>query len=110
MRRYTDAVDDRAIQSVRAIVPPMALAALSIRALLEQSGLPQGAIHVAQELSFSRAVAIGEALVASAEITSRGERQGWVLMGVALTVEDAANTRVMHGKATITFPVGGAEA
>jgi acyl dehydratase len=109
VREYVASVEDNAISSAGA-VPPMALAALSIRTLLEQSGLPPGAIHVAQELSFRRPVEVGETLAASAEVTSRGERQGWVLMGVALKVEDVEHGSVMDGKATITFPLDGAEA
>jgi acyl dehydratase len=109
VNEYIAAVDDHAAQSAGA-VPPMALAALSIRALLDQSGLPPGAIHVAQELSFGRPIAVGETLSASAEVTSRGERQGWILMGVALKVEDGSQITVMDGKATITFPLDPSEA
>jgi acyl dehydratase len=104
VREYIAAVGDTAIESAGA-VPPMALAALSIRCLLEQSGLPPGAIHVAQELVFRRPVAVDETLAASAEVASRGERQGWVLMGVALEVADEAGQSVMSGRATITFPL-----
>jgi acyl dehydratase len=107
VRDYIEAVDDNAIAT--GSVPPMALAALSIRALLEHSGLPPGAIHLAQELSFRRAVAIGEILAASADVTSRGERQGWVLMGVSLKVTDEGGEAVMDGRATISFPLAGAQ-
>ena len=105
VRDYVAAVEDDAIAAVGALVPPMALAALSIRALLGQAALPRGAIHVGQELAFKRSVTVGETLMAKAEITSRGERQGWVLMGVAMTVEDQAEAPVMQGRATITFPL-----
>jgi acyl dehydratase len=101
---YVEAVDDRAIAAAGA-VPPMALAALSIRALLDQSPLPPGSIHVAQELSFKRAASVGEKLHTRAEIASRGERQGWVLMTVAHSVSDVSGGVVMDGRATITFPV-----
>jgi hypothetical protein len=109
VRDYIEAVDDRAIKSAGE-VPPMALAALSIRSLLEQSGLPPGAIHVAQDLSFRRPASVGETLSAGAELTSRGERQGWVLMSIAMHVEDQTGASVVDGRATITFPLDGANA
>ena len=102
---YVAAVEDAAIAGVGDYVTPMALAALSIRALLEQSPLPSGSIHAAQELAFARPAAIGESLSVRAEIVSRGQRRGWVLMGVGLSVEDLAGGVVMDGRATITFPV-----
>ena len=105
VRDYVVAVEDDAIAAMSGFVPPMSLAALSIRALLDEASLPPGSIHVGQELSFRRAVAVGETLTVQAEITSRGERQGWILMGVAMTVDDAAESSVMEGRATITFPL-----
>ena len=106
VRGYVVAVEDQAIASLGHVAPPMSLAGLSIRALLDRAALPPGSIHVAQELSFQRSVTIGETLTAKARITSRGERQGWVLMGVAITVEDSDERPVMEGRATITFPLG----
>jgi len=105
VRSYVNAVADQAISGVGAYAPPMSLAALAIRALLEQSPLPPGSIHVGQELSFLRPAAIGERLYARAEVLSRTGRQGWVMMGVRLAVMDAAEIVVMDGRATITFPV-----
>ena len=103
---YISATEDTSAATLGEFVPPMALAALAIRALLSQSGLPPGAIHVAQDLAFARSVSVGEALTASAEVSSRGERAGWVLMSVGLRVEDGSGDPVMIGRATITFPAG----
>lgn len=105
VRSYVEAVEDEAIAQAGA-VPPMALAALAIGALLESAGLPDGAVHVAQDLSFHRVVNSGENLTASSRIVSRGERQGWVLMGVEVIVSDH-QASVMDGRATVTFPANG---
>jgi acyl dehydratase len=86
-------------------VPPMALAALSIRALLESAELPAGAIHVGQELAFRRAVSAGERLSVQARIVSRGERAGWVLLAVDVAA-DAGGNKVMSGRSVVTFPAG----
>lgn len=102
---YIDAVEDSAIESVSAdSVPPMAIAALSIRALIEASPLPSGTLHAGQELAFRRAIRVGAELSVGARVVSRGERAGWVLMSVDLDVS-AAGEQVMSGCATITFPV-----
>ncbi len=103
---YVAAVADGAIASLGAnAVPPMAVVALSIRALLEGAGLPPGAIHVGQELAFRRAVRVGDRLAVMASVASRGERAGWVLMGVDISVTSGA-VELMSGRALVTFPAG----
>jgi hypothetical protein len=107
---YLAAVEDDAIGSLsQGAYPPLAFAALSIRALLDRASLAEGSIHVAQELSLSLGRPPTGALVARARIASRGERQGWVLMGVELLVEDELRIPMMTGRATITFPAKGAK-
>lgn len=101
---YIAAVEDGAIAGLGpGAVPPMAVAALSIRSLLEASGLPPGAIHVGQEMAFNQAVQVGDRLTASARVASRGERGGWVLMGVDMSIMRGAD-EVMSGRAVVTFP------
>ncbi len=52
---YIAAVGDAAIRDAGpGLVPPMAVAALSIRALIEASPLPPGTLHASQELVFHR--------------------------------------------------------
>ena len=106
---YVASVEDGAIDEIDGdYVPPMAIAALALRALLEGARLPHGAIHLGQELAFLRPVRVGEKLHASARVVSRGERQGWVLSGVEMDVTAADGSAVMHGRATATMPAGGA--
>ncbi len=108
MDAYIDAVGDAAIRDAGpGLVPPMAVAALSIRAMLESAPLPPGTLHAGQELAFHRAARIGEQLTVTASVASRGERAGWVLMSVDLAVS-ADSERVMTGRATVTFPVSDA--
>ena len=102
---YVAAVEDKAIAALGGgFVPPMAVAALAIRALLEHASLPPGTLHAGQELAFTAPARRGETLTVAARIASRGERAGWVLMGVELRVtRDGAV--VMTGRATLSFPV-----
>jgi acyl dehydratase len=106
-RDYARAVEDEATaQHVGPdFLPPMAVAALSIRALLEEAALPPGTLHAGQELAFIRPVRVGERLEAGAVVAGRGERHGWVLMSVDLRVQDAGGHPVMDGRATISFPI-----
>jgi acyl dehydratase len=102
---YVGAVEDEAISLLApGLVPPMAVAALAVRALLERAALPPGAVHIGQEMAFRRAARVGERLSASARIVSRGERQGWLLMGIDLSVNGEGGA-VMEGRATLTMPV-----
>jgi acyl dehydratase len=104
VRQYVAAVEDEAIGLLAPdLVPPMAVAALAVRALLERAALPPGAVHIGQEIAFRRAARVGERLSASARVVSRGERQGWVLMGIDLSVEGEGGS-VMEGRATVTMP------
>jgi hypothetical protein len=103
--QYVTAVDDRAVAALGAdIVPPTAVAALSIRAMLEHASLPPGTVHAGQELSFRRAARVGEMLDVSGRVASRGERAGWVLMSVEMSVS-AGGEGLMDGRATVSFPV-----
>ena len=104
---YIGAVDDGSIRALGSDrVPPMALAALAVKALIQDTRLPPGAIHLGQELSFPVPVEIGETLTVRARIANRGERQGWALLGIEMTVERADAQPVMSGRATLTFPLG----
>ena len=102
---YIASVEDEAMAALDGgFVPPMAIAALAIRALLEHSSLPPGSLHAGQELAFIAPVRRGETLTVAARIASRGERAGWVLMGVELRVA-RDSVPVMTGRATLSFPV-----
>jgi hypothetical protein len=74
---------------------------------LDQAALPEGAIHVSQEVSLLNRGEIGDVVVARACVARRGERQGWVLMGMELAIEGEGGTPMMSGRATITFPAEG---
>ena len=102
---YVAAVGDAAIRDTGpGLVPPMAIAALSIRALIEASPLPPGTLHAGQEIAFHRGARVGEQLTVTASIVSRGERGGWVLMSVDLEISSPGEV-VMTGRTTITFPL-----
>src|SRR5437667_967663 len=108
---YVRSVEDDAIGSVVEFgFPPLALAACSIRALLDQAALPDGAIQVGQELSFSLNRDTESEVGARARVASRGERQGWVVGGIELSGEMGSGAGMMSGRATLTLLVLGGRA
>jgi len=107
VREYAAAVEDEAIGALDgSLVPPMAVAALAVRSLLEAAKLPPGAIHLGQEMSLLEPVRVGERLAVQAQVASRGERQGWIVMGIDLNVEGGDGRPAMQGRALLTMPAG----
>jgi len=106
--RYADAVEDRATlhSSVdgRPLVPPMAVAALSLRGVVQDLEIPGGTLHAGQELEFRGAVGVGTALDCSATLVQYSVRGEWRFLVVELEVVDSAGLVVMTGKSTIIVP------
>jgi acyl dehydratase len=103
VEEYKAVVEDGAIEKLgTGVVPPMAVAALAIRSLLESVGLPPGAVHVGQEVAFLREVSAGQRVKATAHVASRGQRGGWALLIIDQHIEDEEGCPVMNGRATVT--------
>src|SRR3972149_4844236 len=78
VREYAAAVEDEAIGALDgSLVPPMAVAALAVRSLLEAAKLPPGAIHLGQEMSLLEPVRVGERLAVQAPAGSARAGASW---------------------------------
>ena len=108
LSKYTDAVGDQSQLHSRedggALAPPMAIAALSLRGVVNDLEIPGGTLHAGQELEFNRAVPTGEKLDCRATLVQNSVRGDWRFMIVQLQVEDSAGHRVMGGKSAIMLP------
>lgn len=103
--RYVQAVGDSSLlDSGRAYVPPMAIAALGLRGIIADLAIPGGTLHLGQELEFLRAVQVGEALECRASLVQNALRGEWRFMVVQLQVTNGKGQKVMEGKSTITLP------
>jgi len=106
--KYIDAVQDTSEpvfdESGRQLVAPMAVAALSLRGVIEALEIPGGTLHASQEFEFNAAVPIGETLDCRAVLTQNSVRRGWRFIIVKLEVNDSSCRTVFSGKSTITFP------
>ena len=101
---YVEAVDDRSGLADRGLVPPMAVAALSLRGVVNDLDIPGGTLHAGQEVEFSEEVRVGEALGCKATLAQNSVRGEWRFLVVRLEVRDSSNRRVMSGKSTILVP------
>ena len=106
---YLEAVGDRSPRLSRggdqALAPPMAVAALGLRSVLEELAIPGGAVHAGQELTFDGAVPIGESLHCNATVVQNSVRRAWRFLVVQMEATDGGGRKVMSGKTTIMLPV-----
>ena len=102
--RYTDAVGDRSPLAGSEIVPPMALAALSVRGVVQDLRIPGGTVHLGQEVEFASPVRVGEEVSCRARLSNSSVRSGMRILVVGLSVDAADGRTVMTGKSTISVP------
>lgn len=105
--KYAGAVDDATAQPGgpgETKVPPMAVAALGLRGVLDDLGIPSGALHAGQELSFSGPVEVEARLRCRATVARNSVRRGSRFVDIALSVVDEEDTEVMSGITTLIMP------
>jgi acyl dehydratase len=86
-------------------VPPMALAARALGALLKELALPPGTIHAAQELDFRRLVKAGQEVSCIASISKPMRRGEWQFVSAQFTLRSTGGEALMGGKSTVLVPV-----
>ena len=104
--RYVKAVSDKSeLYSQESLVPPMSIAALSLRGVVMDLDIPGGTLHVGQELEFMGLVLVGDKLDCRATLLQNTVRKEWRFMVVKLEVDNSEKRRIMEGKSTILIPV-----
>ena len=88
------------------LVPAMAVAALSIRGVVQDLRIPGGTLHAGQEFEFMSAVAIGSSLDCAATLVQNSVRGDWRFLVIDCHVTDDNFADVMSGKSTIMIPAG----
>ncbi len=106
--RYVDAVGDKSTLPPALdggeIVPPMAVAALTLRGVLADLAIPGGTVHAGQELEFKRSVQVGDTLACRARLAQSSVRGEWRFMVISIEACDGGGREVMEGKSTIIVP------
>ncbi len=83
-------------------VPTTALAALGIRTILAGMGLPEGAVHVSQELESHRAAMVGESVSCQARIVQSSQRgKGGRFIVLEFNIVGDQSSPVLDGRSTL---------
>lgn len=85
-------------------IPPTAILAMIMKALIESLAPPPGTIHVSQELEIFQALKIGETIFSEAKIAQKTKRGGLNIVVIDLLVKDLKGEQVMSGKTTLFLP------
>ena len=108
VERYTSAVRDESgvfdPMDELPTVPPMAVATFALRGVLDDLGIPEGTLHVGQEMAFLGAVCADEELNCKATIAQNAVKTGFRLLAVGMEVRDRNDRQVMTAKSTILVP------
>ncbi len=88
------------------LVPAMAVAALSIRGVVQDLRIPGGTLHAGQEFEFMSAVSVGHSLECVATLAQNSIRGDWRFLVIDCHVTDGQRADVMTGKSTIMIPAG----
>ena len=88
------------------LVPAMAVAALSIRGVVQDLQIPGGTLHAGQEFEFMSAVPVGSSLECVATLVQNSVRGEWRFLVVDCHVTSGDDADVMSGKSTIMIPAG----
>ena len=103
-RAYRDATGDTlAIYEEQDAVPPLAVAAFALGALLESVGLPPGTLHANESLQARKPVPAGATVQCRARVAQRSQRGGWVVtvLESELALEDEV---AIFARATVLCP------
>ena len=102
---YMKAVDDNSFpyQEMN-IVPPMAIAAITMGILSEEINLPSGTVHVSQEFVFSDVANFNDTLTVGAKIIRNLSRGKFHMLDIALTIQSHDNRTVLTGKTSFILP------
>lgn len=104
---YTAAVSDTSspiASDGTPLVPPMAIAALALSAVINTLQIPGGTIHASQDLGFGAAVPVGTTLQCRATIAQNSVRRGWRFLAVNMEATSEDGGVAMEGKSTIMLP------
>jgi hypothetical protein len=103
---YLKAVEeDNIIYENTELVPPMAVAALSLKALINAISMPPGTIHVSQEFEFTDTVNTQDTLTSLARVGRVQERGKLHLITVETSVLNQESKPVLAGKTGFILPL-----
>ena len=107
IKQYLSAVGDAHVEYCDwGLVPPLALAAHALGALLEKLALPPGAIHSLQEIESRAAVRFGEEIAGVARLERPRLRGNLQFITAVYTLWNGSGQCIQKGKSTVLVPGG----
>ena len=103
-RAYRDATGDALpLYDQHGAVPPLAVAALALGALMEVIALPDGTLHGNESLQAHAIVPVGAALTCLPTVTRNSTRQGMVFTTFEFVVSNQGEPAIT-ARATVLYP------
>ena len=87
------------------LVPPMAVAAISLQGAITELHIPGGTLHVGHEINIIQTVKYGDTITCKANISSNNVRGDWRFLGIEHTSTNSLGSHVMTSKSTIMLPL-----
>lgn len=101
--KYLEAVGRMSEQSSPApeFVPPMAIAAYTMKAVVGSFALPPGSIHASQELEFLKMVPVGTTIDCRGRVVQKVNRGKLHLLVIEIEALNQDREKVLSGRATL---------
>jgi len=90
-------------------VPPMAVMALAMAALSQTISLPEGAIHVSQELEFLHIISTSDTITSIARVAKKLKSSKFHLLGIELHLHNQDGVEVLSGQTELILPFLGGQ-
>ncbi len=87
-----------------ALVPPMAVTAFAMSSLSQSVTMPDGTIHVSQELDFLAPVRVGDTITCHSRVSRKVDRGGLHLMNTDIKVLNQNGEQVLSGRVGFVLP------
>ena len=101
---YLESTSEEKTGNYSCSAPPMALAALAVRAAITDLQIPGGTLQLTQEVEFFGPFFIGDTIACTAKLLQNSVRAGMRILVIGLSIENSVGSQLMSGKSTITVP------
>ncbi len=101
---YMQAIANPLSGGPRSNITPMAAASQALSSLSGQMRVPDGMIHVSQDLEFLKPIQSDQTLTVNARINRRLKRKGITLLGLYLSANNENDEEVLCGQTCFILP------
>lgn len=111
VNRYLEAVQDSSSRSsedspsTNYLAPPMCVAALSLKGVVQDLQIPGGTLHISQDMRFTKPVPIDMSLTCTATLQQNSTRGDWRVIMVEMEVTDTMKDIVLKSRSSIMIPM-----